>query len=447
MSSDAVTALVIADIALVLGLSSMLGALVRRWGQPPVIGQLLTGIALGPSLLGRLPGDLTSHLFPPAVLPSLSVLAQVGVVVFMFGVAYETDLRMEGRGRPVVVIALSVVLVPMTLGSGAVLAFPHLFATAGQSPDQSLILFTGVATSITALPVLAAIVREQGLAGTTIGVIATSAAGLMDVLVWLALAAAVTGAAPRGNLAVTALLAAGLVAVMLLVVRPVLRWWFNRPAAVLTQQLPAAIVLTMASAYATMRLGLHPAFGGFLAGLTMSRVRGQGPDTDVLRSMDSASNLLLPLFFAYAGLSLTISSPRLADLGLLALIVVIACAGKLGPGYLAARLSGLERGPAATIAVLLNTRGLTELVALNIGLQAKVISPTLYSIFVLMALMTTIATSPLLSLIRSRSERGARPERARPASRWPIRPRRSARRLPGEIGQQQEAQHPDGAER
>lgn len=399
MSQDEITAFVIADIALVVGLSSLVSQLLRRLGQPAVIGQILTGIALGPSLLGRFPGHLSSRLFPPAVLPYLSVLSQVGVVIFMFAVAYELDLRViSRRGHPVVPIALSALIVPIALGSGAALLLPQVFATTGHSSGRSFILFVGVATAVSALPVLAAIAREHGIAGTLAGVVATSAAGIMDALAWLLLAAAVAGSARRGWL-VTALLVCCLAATMLLIVRPALRWWFGRPAAVLTQKLPIAIVLTMGSAYVTTLLGLHPVFGGFLAGLTMPRTGHSGRDPDVLRSMENASSVLLPLFFAVTGLSLDIGALRRADLGLLTLIVVIACAGKLGPAYLSARLGGLEPRQAATVSVLLNTRGLTELVALNIGLQARIISPALYTVFVIMALITTATTSPLLLLI------------------------------------------------
>jgi Kef-type K+ transport system membrane component KefB len=168
---DILIADVIGDVALVLVVSSLLGALARRWGQPRVIGQILAGIMLGPSLLGRLPGHLTSRLFPHAVLPSLTVLAQVAVVIFMFVVGYELDRRsLSGRRRAAVLVAASALLVPMSLGSGAVLIFKSEFAALGQSHiSHSFVLFMGVAMSITALPVLAAIARERGIAGTTAG--------------------------------------------------------------------------------------------------------------------------------------------------------------------------------------------------------------------------------------------------------------------------------------
>ncbi len=411
MSPNDTVATVLADIALVLGLSSLLSAAARRLGQPTVVGQILTGIALGPSLLGRLPGHLTKDLFPAAALPYLSLLSQVGVVMFMFLVAYEIDLRSIGaRSRSVAAIALSALLIPMTLGSASAVLFRGWFRAQGQQPaSSSFILFVGVAVSITALPVLAAIVRERGLAGSTAGVVAISAASVMDVMAWLALAAAVAGSAHatgHGWL-VTAALICCWTAAMLLFVRPVLRWWSGRPSAMPAQQVPVAVVLTMANAYVTTKLGLHPVFGGFLAGLTMLRVGSEGPDPDVLSAMEGASYLLLPLFFIQTGLSLNIGALSVSDLRVAGLLLVIACAGKLVPSYAASRLSGLDRTQSATIAALVNTRGLTELIALGVGLQAGIIGQWLFAVFVLIALLTTMATSPLLMLIAHRP--GAQP--------------------------------------
>jgi Kef-type K+ transport system membrane component KefB len=168
----------------------------------------------------------------------------------------------------------------------------------------------------------------------------------------------------------------------------------------------------MGNAYVTTKLGLHPIFGGFLAGLVMSRVGGRGQDPDVLRAMEGASNLLLPLFFVTTGLSLNVGSLHAADLRLLALIIAIACIGKVASGYAAARLGGLPRAEARTVAVLVNTRGLTELIALNIGLQAGIIDKRLFTILVIMAVLTTMATGPLLTLVGRRSVQEVQPEQA-----------------------------------
>jgi Kef-type K+ transport system membrane component KefB len=396
-------AVVIGDIALIILVSSLLSALARRCGQPTVVGQILTGVLLGPSLLGRLPGHLTAHLFPHTALPSLTTLAQVAVVMFMFTVGYELDLgAMRGHGRAVPLVAASALAVPMGLGIALVLLDRSGFAAVGQPRDgRSFVLFMSVAMSISAMPVLAAIVRERGLAGTTVGTVATAVAGTMDVLAWLVLAVALIGTGQSGRFSwpVTLLLTGCFVAVMLIVVRPALTWWTSRSQSVLANPVPVALALAMASAWVTTKLGLQPVFGGFLAGLTM-RPRNGVPDADVVRSLEQAGNLLLPLFFIVTGLSLNVGDVHGGALILLVLIFVIASAGKLGPGYAASRLSGLEPRQSAAIAALLNTRGLTELVALNVGLQAGLINQRLFTVLVLMALLTTLTTGPLLSLIR-----------------------------------------------
>jgi Kef-type K+ transport system membrane component KefB len=394
---------VIGDIALVILVSSLLSVLARRCGQPTVIGQILTGVLFGPSLLGRLPGHLTAHLFPRAVLPSLTALAQVAVVIFMFTVGYELDFgAIRRRGRAVPVVAGSALALPMGLGIACVLLYRSGFAAIGEPHDgHSFVLFMGVATSITAMPVLASIVRERGLAGTTPGAVATAAAGIMDVLAWLVLAAALIGTGHSGRFSwpVMLLLTACFVAAMLIVVRPALTWWTSRGQSLLANPVPLALALALGSAWITATLGLQPVFGGLLAGLTM-RPRSGAPDADVVLSMERAGNLLLPLFFIVTGLSLNIGDVRGNALILLLLIFLIASAGKLGSAYAASRLSGLEPRQSATVAALVNTRGLTELIALNVGLQAGVINQRLFTVLVLMALLTTLMTGPLLSVIR-----------------------------------------------
>lgn len=403
MSLDPIVATVIGDIGVVFVASSLLGAAARKCGQPAVIGQILTGVLLGPTVLGRLPGDLTARLFPAAVLPYLTVLAQVAIVVFMFVIGYELDLRaLRGTGRAVPLIAASALFVPMLLGSGAVLAVKPLFHAAGETNlTHSLIIFMGVAVSITALPVMAAIIRDRGLAGTVAAVTGTTAAGIMDVVAWLALAAALVGTAHATGRPwlVTFGLITAFVLAMLLVVRPALRWWLTRERTLLHNHLAIAIALALGSAWVTASLGLHPVFGGFLAGLAMPSPDG-APETEVLRPMEEIGAVLLPLFFVVTGLSLRIGGVDSKGLELLGIICAIAIVGKIVPGYAASRLGGLGPRDSAAVAALVNTRGLTELIALNVGLSDGLINQRLFTILVLMALLTTLLTSPLLSLIR-----------------------------------------------
>jgi Kef-type K+ transport system membrane component KefB len=394
---------IIGDVALVIVISALLGAVARRLRQPSVIGQVLAGLLLGPSLLGRLPGHLTGHLFPHAVLPSLTALAQVAVVIFMFSVGYEIDVRaLRGHRRAVPLVAAGALVTPMVLGIASVRLFRPDFAAIGEGHEtRSFVLFMGVATAITAMPVLASIVRERGLAGTTAGVLATAAAGSMDVLAWLALAAAVLGTGHSGRFPwiVTAALITGFIILMLVVVRPALSWWTGRSQSVLSDPVPIAFALAMGSAWVTASLGLQPVFGGFLAGLTMRGGSG-APDADVLRSMEQTGKLLLPLFFVVTGLSLNIGTVHGDALILLAALLAAAVLGKLGPGYALSRLGGLRRRQSATVAALLNTRGLTELIALNVGLDDGLINQRLFTVLVLMALITTLMTGPLLTAIK-----------------------------------------------
>jgi Kef-type K+ transport system membrane component KefB len=398
-----VAAIVIGDIALVIAVSSLLGALARRCGQPTVIGQILAGVVLGPSVLGRLPGHLTGSLFPHQVLPYLSVLAQVAVAIFMFAVGYEIDLgQLRGRGRTVPLLAAGALAVPMGLGIALTLFYRSGFTALGEvHQGRSFVLFMGVAVSITAMPVLASIVRERGLTGTVAGVTATAVAGSMDVVAWLLLAAALIGSGHAGpfSFPVTLLLTCCFAVFMLVVVPRALSWWMRRSTSILFSPVPLAFALAMGSAWFTSYLGLQAVFGGFIAGLSM-RAANRELDADVMRSLDQAGGLLLPLFFIVTGLSLNIGAVGGEGWILLVLILVAAGAGKLGPAYAVSRLCGIEPRESATIAVLVNTRGLTELIALNVGLTDGLIGSRLFTVLVLMALITTMMTGPLLSVIR-----------------------------------------------
>ena len=406
---DVPVADVLGEVALVLAVSALFGAGARRLGQPAVIGQILAGIALGPTLLGRLPGHLASRLFPYAALGYLDVLAQVAVVIFTFTVGYELRWPARNRhGRAPLLVAASALLVPMVLGAGIALADRSGFEAAGQTHiTRPFVLFMAVALSITALPVLAAIVRERGIAGTVPGAIAVSAAGLMDVAAWLVLAMVLTSTAdqPGHSWAETVGLLAAFVAFMLLAVRPALRWWHGRRAFT-SSLLPLALVIAFGSAWGTTSLGVQAVFGGFIAGLVMPRVGG-APDAGVLSATQDLGGLLLPVFFVVTGLSTDVSDLGGSAFVLLAVVCVLGFAAKIGPAYAASRLSGLTPQESSTVAVLVNARGLTELIALNAALRVGLIGQRLFSILVVMALLLTIATTSLLRCVKPPAEPAA----------------------------------------
>ncbi|WP_460060849.1 cation:proton antiporter [Streptomyces sp. YKOK-I1] len=438
MPDDSTTAAVLAALGVAAFACALFGAGARALRQPPVIGQILAGIALGPSLLGRLPGDPTARLFPAHVLPYLGMLGQVAVTVFMFSVGHElTAHRRQAAGPAVAGVAIGALVVPMGLGAAMAVLGRAGFSAAGEphAGSGTFVLFMAVAVSITALPVLAAIVRDRALDGTRAGTVALASSGLMDVLAWLALAAITLGAVSTGGqragvqrVGLRLVLLLVLAAALLGVVRPLLGRWM-RDSAATPYQLPVAFALAAGAAAATTALGLHAVFGGLLAGAAMphpdptssapSSGPGSGPSSDrpalpfLTASVHAVESLLLPLFFITTGLALDVGSLRLGDFVLLAVVCAVACTGKLGGGYLGARLGGLSRQSSATVAVLLNTRGLTELIALNLGLASGVIHKRLFTVLVLMAVITTLMTSPLLSALGHRAnlrrERGSHP--------------------------------------
>ena len=353
--------------------------------QPRVIGEVLAGILLGPSLLGALWPAATEYLFPVQVMPGLKGLAQLGLVLFMF--------LLRGRGKTVAYVELGSLVLPFGLGVAAAL---WLYPRFGTGTDRlSFVLFIGVAMAITAFPVLVRILQDTGLAGTPVGAVAVAAAALDDVTAWclLAGAVAVTASTGPGEVLVVAGLAVAYVLVMVLVVRPVL-------ARVGTVSLPVAVAVALLSAWATEQIGVHAVFGAFVAGAVMptdrsARARLEDQLTTVTTSV------LLPVFFVVVGVSVRID--RLNSLylwGVTVFVVLVATVGKMVGATGGALLAGSSRRDALTLGVLMNTRGLTEIVILTVGLELGVIDTTMFSIGVVMALTTTVVASPLLRLVR-----------------------------------------------
>ena len=387
----------------VIGASRAVGALFKKLEQPPVIGEVVAGIALGPSLLGRLSPGLESYLFPANVVPLLGVLANVGVIVFMFLVGLELDTSiLRKKTHQAMAISHASIVAPFLLGALLALwLFPSL-APRGVQFDV-FALFMGVAMSITAFPVLARILTDRGIHRTNLGVLALSCAAVDDVTAWclLALVVGVASSATSG-----ALLTIGLtvlfIGVMFFAVRPLVHRAVRAQevrAEVSRDAVGVVLVGLLVSALVAEYIGIHAIFGAFLVGALIPH------ESRLARALehklgDLVVVLLLPAFFAVTGLRTEIGLVSGAEGWLMcAAITAVACMGKVGGTYAAARLSGIRPREAASLGVLMNTRGLMELVVLNVGLDLGVISPTLFAMMVLMAVSTTFATSPLLSWI------------------------------------------------
>ena len=385
------------------------GAIFRRLGQPPVVGELIGGILLGPSLFGRLAPELSATLLPSSTRPLLSLIGSLGVVMYMFLVGLELDLRdLRRLGRTTLVISQAGIFVPFALGVGI-----GLWLFAGYAPPGPTLpvfaLFVGVSLSITAFPVLARILSDRGITKTPIGTMALSAAAVEDAMAWCLLAVVVGIATSAARSAVvTILLTVAFVAFVFVVVRPIARWVLERfdrdepsPATVLSVVLAALL----ASAAATELIGVHAVFGAFLFGAVVpGHLRIASDLRHRLESIVFA--LFLPVFFATIGMSidlLAMSSP--SSWLVLAVILLAATVGKLGGTFGAARLMGLGWRESAELGVLMNTRGLVELIVLDIGLSLGILSFELFTMLVITALVTTFMTSPLLDAINAARRR------------------------------------------
>ncbi len=392
------------QVIVIVATARMLGALFARWGQPAVIGEMVAGLLLGPSLAGWLLPGLQAFVFPASGLGPLRMLSQIGVVLFMFVVGIELDLdHLRAKADAAILVSHVGMLFPFLLGSAsALLAYGPLAPPGVGFP--AFALFLGISMSITAFPVLARILDDRGMARTLVGTTAIAAAAVGDVTAWCALAivVAIVGASGLTSAVGTIALTGLFVVAMLVVVKPLARRLFS--SAGVAERHPRRLVsgvllLTFASALTTEAIGIHALFGAFLAGVVM-------PADDGLRRLlkerleTFAAVFLLPLFFAMTGLRTQVGLLSDARGWLLCLgFVAVAVVGKLGGGTLAARSSGLAWLDAFAVGSLMNTRGLVELIVLNIGYDLGILSPQIFAMLVLMALGTTMMTGPLLSLV------------------------------------------------
>jgi Kef-type K+ transport system membrane component KefB len=395
---DVLVQVLIALIAIV-GSARLLGRVARQLGQPPVIGETIAGLLLGPSFLGHFWPRAQAFVLPPQVSPLIQTLAQVGVILFMFLVGVELDpAHLRKRGGQAIAISHASIVVPFSLG--AVLAF-YLYPRLGTSdvPFTSFTLFVGISMSVTAFPVLARILSERGLDRSPLGALALTCAAVDDVTAWCLLALIVGVVQSRVSGALTTVaLAFVFVATVFLVVRPLVQWIarrIERRGTLSQTALSAVLVLALASALATDAIGIHALFGAFAVGTCVP------PESALARELrrrieDLVAVLFLPVFFALTGTRTHVGLLAGSEWLTCALVVAVACAGKIGGGMIAARFTGLRWYDASKMGLLMNTRGLMELVVLNIGLELHVISPALFTILVIMAVVTTCMTAPLL---------------------------------------------------
>jgi len=389
--------------------------LLRHLKQPPVIVEIVAGILLGPSAFGRFAPHTFALLFPKESLAALQSLSTIGLILFMFlvGLEFAPELMRERR-KSIVVISHVSIVIPFVLGSA--LAF-YLYPRVSEASVsfRSFALFLGIAMSITAFPVLARILGDRQLLRTRTGNTVIACAAVDDVTAWCILAFVVmlVRAGDPSQFVIRLGMLAAYIAVMLAVIRPLMRELLPR------LDLFAALLLLLASACATEVLGMHALFGAFLAGTVVPR-EGRLRDSLVTQMRGLTSMLFLPLFFAVTGLrtnvGLLLDKPSLWIC--CAVVLAVAIVGKLGGATVAAAAAGLPWREAAAIGILMNTRGLMELVVLNIGLDVGVISPSLFTMVVIMALVTTAMTAPLLDIMRIDVSMDRNQSVAEAGSRW-----------------------------
>jgi Kef-type K+ transport system membrane component KefB len=397
--------LLIFQMAIVLVTCLVCGRIASKLGQARVIGEICGGILLGPSVLGRISPQFSARLFPESSLGSLDVLSTIGLVLFLFLIGSELDYEQLREQKATAAFA-SLMSIVLPFGM-AVLVAPLLWERF--APDASgrlpFALFLGVSMSITALPVLARILEERHMQSSSLGATALVCAAVGDVAAWMILAVAMTLIPSQSNTAPILyrfLWLGAYLLVMLLVIRPLGKWVANRHArgTLSYEMLGIIIALVFASAAVTDAIGVHPLFGAFLAGLCFPRVKEW---QTVLRTRLHVilSLVLLPLFFALTGIRTRFDLLSDSKIWLwTALVLLLAVTGKMGGAILAARWTGQGWRASMALGALLNTRGLVELIVLNIAYNAHVFSPTLFTMLVIMALITTAITVPMLNWLK-----------------------------------------------
>jgi Kef-type K+ transport system membrane component KefB len=398
-------AVLLLQIIVIIFIARFFGYLFKKIKQPAVIGEIFAGIILGPSLLGAYFPEVTGFLFPAASLGTLNFLSQIGLILFMFIIGMELDLKAIGKqAYEAVVISHASIIIPYMLGVGLAYFIYADYAPAGVT-FISFALFMGIAMSITAFPVLARILQERGLTRSKLGAMALTCAAADDLTAWCILAAVIALVKSGSSISVlyTIALAIVYVVVMLKVVRPALnrlQHVYQNRETKRTAVMAFLFVMLIVSSYITSIIGIHSLFGAFMAGVIMpASFDFRKIVTDKIE--DISILLLLPLFFVITGLRTQIGLLNEGHLWItFAWILLVALAGKFGGSALAAKVVGQSWRDSLSIGVLMNTRGLMQLIVLNIGYDLGILSPEIFAMMVLMALVTTFMTGPALDLIQ-----------------------------------------------
>lgn len=398
-------AILLLQIITIVAAARLLGYLFNKMRQPAVIGEIVAGILLGPTLLGHYLPEVSGFIFPPDSEGNLQFLSQIGLVLFMFAVGMELDFGiLKGKAKDALIISHTGIWLSFTLGILLAYFFYDRYAPE-DTPFISFALFTGTAMSITAFPVLARVVQERGLLRKPLGSLALTSAAVDDITAWCLLAAvvAVVKAGTATGAMYNILFTLVYVLFMLLLVRPFMKRVgevYNRKKTMSRWIIAISFLVLLFSAYVADLLGIHALFGAFLAGIVMP------PSLNFRRILtekteDVALVLFLPLFFVYSGLRTKLGLLNSTQLWLdTAWVVAFAVGGKFIGAFAAARFSRYPLFESLSLGALMNTRGLMELVVLNIGLDLGVLSPEIFSMLVVMALLTTFMTGPLLELIQ-----------------------------------------------
>ena len=413
MNSFDLSVLFFLQLAFILAVCRVVGILFKQLGQSQVVSEMIAGVVMGPSLMGWLLPDFSAYLFPPASKPILFAVCQVGLVLYMFLIGVEFDIELiRSRLRSAASISLAGILAPFALG--ALLAFylagDSSFFSLKTTPLQAM-LFMGAAMSITAFPMLARIIFEQGLSKTSLGTLALAAGSMDDAAAWCVLAVVLASFQNNINIAIYAIGGGVLFAlVTLLVIKPLLQPWGKKVAAsgeMSVGILSSVLMLTMLGAWFTDFIQIYAVFGAFVMGIAMPRGKFAQELHRIIYPLTTA--FLLPVFFVYSGLNTKIGLVNTPFLWLMAALVLLAAiVGKGVACYLAARWHGESHREAMAIGTLMNARGLMELIILNIGLQRGIIEPALFAILVLMAIVTTLMATPIFERVYGNREERCR---------------------------------------